>query len=298
MLGSGPGNDANRPAEKATKDNIEKALRWLEKSGKKDDLVIFAFFGQGAPLGERSCYFAVDSTFKNRAKDAIAGGDIEHVIEKVASQRFVAMIDVHYLGFDIGKEKAPEPNLQNFYREFLSQGDENKDPQPSRVLFMANPGLKAPLDLDKHGLFAQVLLDGLNGKADADGYEADGNITVGELAKYLRKTMPDLARANGKTKEEKEQKAVILEGQANDFIVAYNPQAHPQAVDRVAKFDALVKSDNLDKPIAEEGYNLCPYAEAGSPAKQNLRKAYRTVDAKLDVASLMRNAKQSLTARS
>src|SRR3954454_1938909 len=29
LLGSGPGNDANRPAEKATKDNIEKALHWL-----------------------------------------------------------------------------------------------------------------------------------------------------------------------------------------------------------------------------------------------------------------------------
>lgn len=296
LLGSAAGQDANRPAEKATKANIEKALHWLEKSGKKDDLVIFAFFGQGAPLGERSCYLAVDSTFKNRAKDAIASGDIEHIIEKLPSQRFVALVDVHYLGFDIGKEKAPEPNLQNFYREFLSQGDENKDPQPSRVLFMANPGLKAPLDLDKHGLFGQVLLDGLNGKADAEGYEADGNITVGELAKYVRKTLPELARANGKTKEEKEQKAVILEGQANDFIVAYNPAAHPQAEARLAKFDALVKSEKIDKAIAEEGHNLLvrmPKLEA----QQNLRKAYQQlVDSKFDMTAFNVERKKILDA--
>ena len=200
----------NYPAEFATKANIEKALHWLEKSSKKDDLVIFAFFGEGAPLGERSCYFAVDSTFKNRAKDAIASSDIEHIIDKLESQRFVAMIDVNYLGFDIGKEKAPEPNQAKFYREFLSQGDEDKDTVPSRVLLMANPGLKPSLDLDKHGIFAQVLLDGLGGKADTNGFE-DGNISVVELAKYVRKTLPELAQAKGKTKEQKEQKPVILE---------------------------------------------------------------------------------------
>src|SRR5207248_423916 len=79
LLGSAVG------AEKATKDNILKALAWLEKSAKKDDLVIFAVFGNGAALDKRSCYFAVDSTFKNRAKDAVASGDIEHIIEKLRS---------------------------------------------------------------------------------------------------------------------------------------------------------------------------------------------------------------------
>src|SRR5262245_16766019 len=65
LLGSG---DEKRGAETATKANILKALTWLSKSAGKNDLAIFAFFGQGAPLSDRACYFGTDSTFKNRAK--------------------------------------------------------------------------------------------------------------------------------------------------------------------------------------------------------------------------------------
>ncbi|MSQ94431.1 MAG: S41 family peptidase [Gemmataceae bacterium] len=282
LLGSGA--SARYPAELANKENIVQALRWLEKTATKDDLVIFAIFGNGAPLGERSCYFAVDSTFKNRAKDAVASGDIEHIIDKLNSQRFVALVDVHFMGFDAGKEKAPEPNVQNFFREFLSQGDEEKDPAPSRVIFLANSGTKPSLNLAKHGILAQALLDGLNGKADTDGYEPDGNITVSELAKYIRKAVPDLARANGTTKPEKEQKAGVLESQSHDFILGYNPKAHAQAVNRLKKFDTLAKDQNLDAKFAEEGHNLLvrmPKLEA----RQSLRKGYQKLaDGKIDVA--------------
>ncbi len=280
LLGSGQGDNA------ATKKNIEAALHWLEKTGKKDDLVIFAIFGNGAPVGERSCYFAVDSTFKNRAKDAVASGDIEHIIDKLHSERFVAMVDVHFMGFDSGKEKAPEPNLGNFYREFLSQGDETKDPSPSRVVFIAGSAVKGSLDLEKHGVFAQAILDGLNGKSDDFGYEADGNITVSELAKYVRKTVPDLARAAGVTKEQKEQKSGVLEAQSSDFVVAYNPQARAKAVNNLKKFETLAKENRLDAKLTEEGRNLLtrmPKLEA----QQNLRKAYQGfIQGKFDVASL------------
>ncbi len=278
LLGSAQDGDA-----RATKDNIVKALQWLEKSAKKDDLVIFAIFGNGAPLGERSCYFGVDSTFKDRAKNAIASGDIEHIIDKLPSQRFVAVVDVHFKGFDPGKEKAPDANTQNFYREFLSAGDEAKDPQPSRVIFIAGAATKPSLDLDKHGILAQALLDGLKGKADADGYEADGNITVGELAKFVRKAVPDLARANGKTKEEKEQKSGVLEAQSQDFVIAYNPTEHAKSLERLKKFVAIAEDKKLDAKVAEEGRNLLirmPKLEA----QQTLRKSYQKLaDAKIDV---------------
>src|SRR5438093_10583505 len=92
-FGAGPKNiklllgtpDKTRPSEPATRANIMKALNWLEKSTARNDLVIFAYIGNGAPLGERSCYFAVDSSFKNRAKDAVASGDIENAGEHMQS---------------------------------------------------------------------------------------------------------------------------------------------------------------------------------------------------------------------
>ena len=302
-LGAAPENvklllgkkDPKRPSEEATRANILKALHWLEKSANKDSLVVFAFFGQGAPIGERSGYFAVDSTFKNRAKDAVASGDIEQVVDKLTSQRFVAFVDVNFLGFDAGKETPPDPNLQNFYKEFLGKDDDNpKITAPSRAVFLANAGLKPSLDLDKHGVFARVLLDGLKGKADADGYEPDGNVTVGELAKYVRKELHNLAVEMGKTDEEKGQTPVILEGQTQDFIVALNPATHPKAQQRLERFAKIAKENELPKELAEEGRNLLarmPKLEA----RQSIRKAYQKLaDGTIDVAKFQAERKAIL----
>ena len=88
LLGSA---DEKRSSETATRANILKALTWLQKSTKANDLVIFGYLGEGAPLGDRSCYFALDSTFKDRAKNGIAGADLEGYLEKVASERFLAL---------------------------------------------------------------------------------------------------------------------------------------------------------------------------------------------------------------
>ena len=193
-------------------------------------------------------------------------------------------MDVHFLGFDPGKEKLPDLTSQNIFRAFLSQGDESKDPQPSRVLFTSGAASKLSLDLEKHGIFAQALLDGLSGKADADGYEGDGNIMVSELAKYVRKQVGDLARANGKTDVAKKQQPLVLEAQTADFVMAYNPEAHVLSQDRLKKFDALAAEKQLDKKIAEEGHNLLVRMPK-LKAQQSLRKAYQQlVDAKIDVA--------------
>jgi len=280
LLGS---TDKKRSSEPATKLNILKAINWLATTANKDDLVIFAFFGQGAPLGERSCYFATDSTFKERAKNAIASGEIEHILDKLKSLKFCAFLDVNFLGFDSGKEAAPDPNLTNFYREFL--GNEDAKSEPSRVVFLANSGLKPSVVLKKHGAFAQVLIDGLSGKADSEGYEPDGVITVNEMVKYVRKELPDLNRSNGKNDEEKGQNPVILEGQTSDFVLDLNPAVYPKVKERLSKFDKLVMEKKLDKQIAEEGHNLLsrmPKLEA----QQSLRKVYqKLVDGKIDVAA-------------
>jgi C-terminal peptidase prc len=229
----------------------------------------------------------VDSTFKNRAKDAVASGELEDTVEHMQSQRFIALVDVNFLGFDSGKEPAPDPNLQNFYKEFLNQSDDPKVVAPSRVVFLPNNGLKPSLDLEKHGVFAQALLDGLKGKADIEGYEPDGHITINELIKHFRKGLHELAVAHGKFDEEKGQTPAVLEGQTSDFLVSVNPAAYPQAKARLEKFQKIAGEGKLEKQIAEEGANLLtrmPKLEA----QQSLRKAYQSfVDTKLDQAALL-----------
>src|SRR5262249_42699389 len=91
LLGS---EDKGRGAEKATRQNILSALKWAAKNAKKNDLVVIAFFLQGAPLGDRACYFTTESTFKNRKENALASEEVQAALNAVKSQRFVVFLDV------------------------------------------------------------------------------------------------------------------------------------------------------------------------------------------------------------
>src|SRR5262249_29270996 len=116
--------DDKRGSEPATKENIVKSVQWLGANAKKDDLAIFIFLCQGAPLAYKAVYFATDSTFKDRSKNAVLSDEIGNALDKLKSQRFVAFLDVNFRGFDIGKDSAPDPNLANFYKEFTGKEDE------------------------------------------------------------------------------------------------------------------------------------------------------------------------------
>jgi C-terminal peptidase prc len=286
--------DKKRPSETATRANILKAIKWMGSTPTRDDLVVFAFIGQGGPIGDRVCFFAKDSTFKNRAKDAVAAGDLEHALDALKSQRFVAFIDANFLGFKaVGKEPLPDANPSDLFRVFLGKEDAQGN-NPSRVAFLANSGTKPSLTLEKSGILTQAVVQGLKGKADVEGYEPDGVITVEELAKYVRKELPDLARKHGKTDEEKSQFPIILEGQNTNFVVDLNPAAHPKAVDRLNSFEKLARQHKLAKEIAEEGHNLLsrmPKLEA----QQSLRKVYQKfAEGKLEVTAFQTERKSVL----
>jgi C-terminal peptidase prc len=275
--------DEKRHSQPATRANVLEALKWVSENAKRDDVVIVALLVQGAPLGERACFFATDSTFKNRAKDAIASGDIENYLDKLKSQRFAGFLDVNFMGFNSGKETAPDPNLGKFYREFLGKEDEKAGTFESRVLFLANSGLKPSLDLKEHGVFTKVLVDGLKGKADREGYEADGLITVGELAKYVREQVPAQIRLTGRNEEERSQFPLVFERQVGDFVLVHNPTVAARVSKQVAAFERIAQSHKFSKDLSEEGHNLLtrmPKLEA----QQNLRKAYQKLaDGKLAV---------------
>lgn len=144
LLGS---EDKERGSQPATRENILKSLHWLATEAKPDDLVIFAYIGEGAPLtdkGDRLCYFAADSTVKERDKNAIATADIAQELDKLKSNRFCAMIDVDFRGYKGGKEAFPELQLEESpYKEFL--GSEGKDDgAPPRDAWSFWPPAAAP----------------------------------------------------------------------------------------------------------------------------------------------------------
>ena len=206
----------------------------------------------------------------------------------------MVFLDCNFLGFDAGKEASPDPNLDKFYREFLGNEDAKSTYVPSRVLFLANDGLKPSMNLGNHGIFAQTVIEGLKGKADSEGYEPDGNITVGELKKFVLAEQHRLAMANGKSDEEKAQLGHVLESRNldSDFIISHNPAAYPAAQERLAKFERLAQEQNLDKCIWARKWQHPPERMPKLGAQQNLCKAYQKwTDGKEDLAALQNERK-------
>jgi C-terminal processing protease CtpA/Prc len=274
LLGS---SDSQRSSQPATHENILKALQWAVSKANKEDMVIFAFSGEGAPSADRACYFASDSTFKDRAKNALAAAEIESALEKVKSDRFCAFVDVNFKGFSVPKESAPDMNVQRFYREFLgeSKDKEERTTPRGRTLFIASPPPNfSTLDLERHDLFAQVILDGLRGKADRDGYEPDGEVTVNELVEYAGKEIPELARRHGKTVQEKEEQAFVWGTRTVNYPITRNPAVTAKVQDRLEKFEKIAGDSQLSDKLTKEGHNLLAHMPK-LKAYRDLRREYQ-----------------------
>ncbi len=275
-------------SQAATRENILKALHWIADNAKSNDLVLFGFFGEGGPLGDlgaHRCYFASDSTFEGRKKNAVAASEVAEALKKFKSERFCVLLDVNFKGYTAQDKKLAEPTLgANPYKEFLGDdGSEDEAAKPGRALFLATNGLTASLDLKDHGVFTEAVLKGLKGAADKDGYEPDGLVTVEELTEYLDKEMRELVRTNGKTKLEKEQFFIALHGRSNHFVLTHNPAVTDKVQKRLDKFAHLVEDGKVPAEYAEEGKTLLsrmPRLEA----QRNLRKQYQAlIDRKIDL---------------
>lgn len=285
LLGS---PDSGRKSQPATRENILKALHWIGTKAQRDDLVIFAFIGQGAPIGSSSSrlsYLASDSTLKDRAKSSVAAGDIEQELDPLKSEHFCALIDVNFRGFLHGPQSVPEPTLgTSSFREFRGVAPkEEESSAPGRVVFLATNGLSQSLDAKEHGIFTKTLLEGLKGAADSKGYEPDGLVTVDELWDYLDKQISEEVRKVGKGDEERRQIPHILESHGSDFVLTHNPAVTAKVNERLDKLHQLAKDGKISKEWASEGKSLLERMPKLN-TYQGLRRQYqRLVDGKLTV---------------
>ncbi len=279
LLGS---KDEKRPSEPATRENVLKAIRWALQSAGNDDLVLIAFAGQGAPVGDRTCYFAVDSTLKNRVKDAIGAGEIEQEFDKVKSTRICVLLDVNFMGYDAGSEKIPDASLQKRFTEFDGAKEDSDAPPKPIVCLSATNGLHPSVPAEKNSLFMSVVLDGLRGQADTEGNEADGLVTVDELAGFVRK---EFVKRAPTTKLELLPREF---GISTHFPVTKNAAVTAQVEKRLDAIAKLATDGKLEATVAAEAKQFLsqmPRLEA----QRKLRKKYQQLaDGNLTVEELVK----------
>jgi carboxyl-terminal processing protease len=267
-------SDEKFGAKEGTKANILKAIGdAVGKVGKDDTLLIYMVM-QGATAGEKPCLFATDSTFKDRAKDGIFGGDLEEKFKDLKAEQVATFLDFNLKAYE-SKEAVLAPNINDFVRVFLGlkEKDADAEPPPGRVVFLSGFGIQPPISVGKNGLFTSVVADALSGKADVEGYEADGVVTLDEAHKYIEKHIQELAKTAGKTTEEKQQRLVFV-GRGIHFVLTRNPEAAAKSEARLKKYEERKSESKLDAELAEEGEKLLTRMPR-LKAMQEMRKSYQ-----------------------
>jgi C-terminal peptidase prc len=274
--------------KEATREKILDAVKWLAAEAGANDPVFFAFFGDAGLFGkdnDKRCYLAYDSTLKGRDKDGVAAVELADVFKGLKSQRFCGILDIEFVGVEGNLKIVLETLLdRNPFKEFLGEEGSDHAARLGRVVFVKTNYLTPSLDLkdSKHSLFGKVILDGLKGKADVEGYEPDGVVTVDELVEYVDKQLPALAHELGASKDEKQQIHFVLGGRGNHFELVHNPEAWAKAQTRLDALAKLAAAGKVSEKFAEEGKALLsrmPRLEA----QRNLRKAYQELADKADL---------------
>ena len=267
--------DAKRKSTPATHDNIIAALdKAAAQTGAGDRLVV-AWFGRGASAGDDTTLFTEDTVFKDRAKTAVLGSDLEAALKTADDRKIALLMDVSFKGFDAGKEVLAEPTLRDVLSAVFGSEQGGAAPHDKLVMLATVPS-HDPLKKGDNGLFAAVLVDALKGKADVEGYEPDGLVTVDELVRYAEKELADQARTLGTTTEEKESIPFIVGEETSHFPLTKNPKVTPAVQKRLAKLTELEKNKVLTPEVAEEGRLLLARMPKLN-AIQALRKQYQAL---------------------
>lgn len=269
-----PTDDAATGAKAASHDAIVKAVEEAVNATGKDDLIVLAFFGRGASAGDKTCFFTPETVFKDRAKTGVLGSDLEASLKKVKGQKLLFYMDVSFKGYDAGKEKLAEPNLTDILTAIFGGEDKDDNALPQDHAFMLGSiPSQDPLSKDGHSIFSSLVVEGLKGKADVEGYGPDGLVTIDELVKYLDKTLPEATRAAGTTDKEKEARPFYSGMATSHFPITKNPAETAGVEAKLKKLAALAETMGVSAEEAAEGKVLLTRMPK-LKAQQELRKAY------------------------
>ena len=211
--------------KEATRDAIVKAATDAVADSGKADLVVFAFFGRCSSAGDATALYAADSTFKDRNTTAVLGTDLQTAFKRARPYdvNLTVLLDVDFKGFDTGKETVIEPTLADVFKA-VAGTDDKAEPPHDKFLVLSNAPDSEAISLGDTSLFAKTVRDALTGAADTEGYEADGLVTVDELAAYLDKTLVNKARELGKVNKDREGVAITLGQRVSHFPLTKNPK--------------------------------------------------------------------------
>ena len=176
----------------ATTESVRHALFTFLTKPQEQDTVVIYIAGHGAPdpLDPRNIYFlTADAKPDDLGGTAFPMWQLQDVFERVLkAKRVITFADTcHSYGFSGARAGAGQKRANNLVNQYL-QRYASKD---QRAVITASDISESSFEDakwgDGHGVFTYFLLQGLQGKADANH---DGVVTAGELFNYLKQEVP------------------------------------------------------------------------------------------------------------
>jgi hypothetical protein len=181
--------------EEATLERVKSILgtRLRQNAGKEDTVIIY-LAGHGAIESDSSSpdgdglekyILPFNADPKDLYSSALPMREIAQIFQRISSDRLILITDMCYSGA-AGGRTVPVPgvraNISGAFLQRISQGR-------GRVLLTAGDANEVTVERDdlRHGVFTYFLLEGLRGKADADG---NGIVTVDEVYRYVSIKVP------------------------------------------------------------------------------------------------------------
>ena len=240
---------------KATRRSIVKAIGdWLFRKAGPDDEVFVYYAGHGAvetdrtgtePDGLAKYLVPADADPKTLFVTGISNGELARMFQALKTKRLVFFLDSCYSAGTTGLGRALTPT--GFRAGSLSSDLYGRLAGTGQAIVAAAKPNQVALEIARlgHGLFTKFVLDGLQGRADANG---DGYVTLLELYPYLSREVSEVASQEGGIQE-----PVLMGSIAGDLVLASVPETL-QKLSIEARIERL-KKVYLDGDISVHQYD-------------------------------------------
>lgn len=190
--------------EDATKDKIIEGFNKIIAKARPEDVFVFFYAGHGSlddehkdADGDSPFYFVPTDVTKiygdpeQLQRKGLSANELRSYLTQIRSTKQVILMDACHSGGAVKgmSVRAAASDEKAIFQLARSSG----------VVTIASSGSKqfaTEFDALKHGVFTYVLLEALEGKADANN---DGKVTVSELKIYMEERVPDLTKQYGGT---------------------------------------------------------------------------------------------------